>query len=289
MLWTAVVLVLATLLGVAAWWLGSGRWTAVPKVTGLDEAAAQQVVRDADLTPQVDRRFDNTVPAGTVLSISPPEGQDQVRGSRVNLVVSRGRPVVPKLSAGLGVTEAERFITEAGLKPSRDDNANTYSDQVEKGKLVTTNPGPGTELQVGSPVVLVLSKGPAPKPVPDVTGKTKDEAFQLLQQQGLQPVEGPQEFSPQVDAGRVVRTDPPAGSVIPAGDSTQVSVVLSNAVTVPEVRGMPVSAARGALQGLGLQVEVQQFFQGQDTPVLDQSVPAGSRVQPGSKVVITAF
>ena len=36
--WTAIVLVLALLVGVTAWWLGSGRWTAMPIAAGLDRS-----------------------------------------------------------------------------------------------------------------------------------------------------------------------------------------------------------------------------------------------------------
>ncbi len=43
--WIAIVLVLALLVGLTAWWLGVGRWTAMPAVIGLEQTTAQQLAR----------------------------------------------------------------------------------------------------------------------------------------------------------------------------------------------------------------------------------------------------
>ena len=286
--WISIVLVLAAVIGVAAWWMGTGRWTAVPQVAGMQQAQAEQAVKDADLTPQIRQQADNKVPAGQVMSSEPGTGQRALRGGQVTLVVSQGRPKVPQIAPGSSQDAAQQAITAAGLTPKVADQSNAFDPQIPKGALVRTDPPAGTTVDVGAAVTLVISKGPPPKPVPDVTGKTKDEAFQALQAAGFTPVDGEPEFNAGVDGGKVVRTDPAAGTLVTA-QGGQVTVVVSNAVTVPNVTGADVQQARAALEKLGLKVQVQAFLPRSDGNVVAQSVSAGARVQPGSEVTLVTF
>ncbi|KAA2256537.1 Stk1 family PASTA domain-containing Ser/Thr kinase [Solihabitans fulvus] len=287
--WISIVLVLAVAIGVVAWWMGSGRWTAVPQVAGLDQAHAIKALQDADLSPQVLNQSDNTVPAGQALRTDPTTGAQALRGGQVKLLISKGKPIVPPVTVGSAPEAAEQLIRDAGLTPKRDDAANVFDQQVPEGKVITVSPNPGAELPLGGVVTVVLSKGPPPKPVPDVSGHLKDEAFQLLQAAGLAPYDAPAEFSDKVDGGKVIRTTPAAGSTIaPKGDN-RVAVVVSTAVTVPNVGGQKGEDAAKALEALGLKVSVQSFLPGGGGSVLNQSVPAGTRVQPGSAITIILF
>ena len=126
--------------------------------------------------------------------------------------------------------------------------------------------------------------------MPDVHGMDHDQAFQTLQQAGLQPVDGPAEFSPDIDGGKVIRTDPPANTMLDSSN-TQIKVIVSNAVTMPDLSQQLVTDAQKALSDLGLTVQVVNVS-GAGNPgsrVYAQSAPPGSRVQPGSQIVLTAF
>jgi serine/threonine-protein kinase len=86
----------------------------------------------------------------------------------------------------------------------------------------------------------------------------------------------------------VVRSDPPSGTRLdPAAPA--VTLIASNAVTVPPVTGMSVAMARNALEQLGLQVQVFAFFGADGSTVTDQRPDAGDLVEPGSTVQITAW
>ncbi|MFC5287692.1 PASTA domain-containing protein [Actinokineospora guangxiensis] len=281
------VLVLG-LLGAGTWWFTSGRYTAVPPLTGQDVAAAETSVRNAGLTPSVTRQRHNEIPQGVVISTEPGEGAEVLRGDPVQLVVSSGRPVVPDVAAGADPAQAEAAIKENGLQPQRDDAVNVHDEQVPVGMVVRLDPPAGTALDIGHRVVIVLSKGPAPKPVPEVRGQTRDEAFGNLTNQGFQPADGTPEFAADIDGGRVIRTDPPAGTTIPADGNKQVTVVVSNAVSVPDLGGLTVPEAQAKLAEVGLALELQPFSNGGGR-VITQGPSAGSRVQPGSKVQVFAF
>lgn len=289
-IWISVVLLLAVLIGVGAWWLGSGRWTAIPQVTGLAPTAAEHAITGADLSVVVKQQHDNTIPAGQVIDTDPAEGSKALRGATVTLLVSEGRPVVPDVTAGANVSAVEQALTADQLTPHLDPNLNQYSDTVPAGAVIGLAPPPGSQVAVNSQVTIVVSKGQAPKPVPSVVGQPHDQAFAALTAAGFQPFDEPKQFSDQVAGGVVLSTTPPAGTIIQPGGDKRVGVVVSDAVTVPSLVGEQASQAVSQLQQLGLQAQVQSLVGGnQNGTVFQQSVAPNTLVQPGSSITLAVF
>jgi serine/threonine-protein kinase len=290
-LWVIVGVLALALAGTTTWWFTSGRYRTVPEVAGRTSVEAQQLLTDSDLKPNIETAHSNTVPNGMAIGTKPAKDAEVLRGDQVTLVVSSGKPKVPNVQAGMDVAEAKQLITDADLKPDLDDGANQFSNSVAKGKVITTNPQPGEELEIGKRVVIVVSKGRQPKPVPDVKGKSRDEAFDQLRQDGFDPVDGETKFDQNVEGGHVISTDPDAGTKID-GDDRKVTVTFSNAVTVPDLNGKSRKDAVQQLQDLGLQADVQRPFGGGDgdgVRVFGQDPPANSRVEPNSKVTVYVF
>jgi serine/threonine-protein kinase len=288
-IWMSVIVVLAAAIATTAWWLGSGQWSQVPTVKGLQEQAAEQKIREANLQFTVKQVGSNDVPPGIVVDVSPGEQQQVSRGSSVTLSVSKGKPRVPNVQPGSEPAAAEKLITDEGLQALTDSSKDNFSATVPAGKVLTLLPAPGTQVATGSAVVVVLSKGPAPKKVPSVVGMSHDQAFQTLQQDGFQPVDGPAEFSDQVDKGTVIRTNPAADSTLPPGGGNQVTVIVSNAVVVPDLTNMSAEDAAATLKGLGLDIDVQGFFGSKHGRVFNQDPPAGTKVKPGTKITVQVF
>ncbi|HWE91721.1 MAG TPA: PASTA domain-containing protein [Pseudonocardiaceae bacterium] len=288
-MWLVIILLLAAIIGGVAWWLGIGQWTSVPQVAGQDSASAERALTAADLNPQFTQAYNNTVPAGRVVGTTPSVGSRALRGAKVTLLVSEGRPVVPDVAPGAQVAAVEQAIRSLGLQPKLDPNANTYDNTVPAGAVLKVVPSPGTPVDVGSAVTISVSEGPPPTPVPSVAGMTQAAAFAALTQAGYQPYTLPAQFSAQVDGGSVISTSPGAGTVIAANGDRRVGVVLSNAVTVPNVTGAKVSDAQQALAAVGLQAQVQELMSGANGTVLSQSAPPGTRVTAGTAITITAF
>ena len=289
LIWGIVGVLVLALAGTATWWFSSGRWTDVPTVVGKEASVAERELQDADLTTRRTQARDNQVPAGTVIRTDPAGGGEALRGDTVTLVVSLGKPTVPNIQPGATAAEADAAIRANELTPSKDSAVDAYDEKVPAGAVLRLDPQPGSQLEIGAQVTIVLSKGPAPKPVPDLKGKTRDEAFQALQQAGFEPFDAAPEFAADVDSGKVVRTDPPANTVIAPDGSKRVGVVTSNAVTVPDLSQQLVTDAQTKLAQVGLQVQVQHVAG--DVPgsrVFSQSVAPNSRVQPGTTVVLIA-
>jgi len=220
--WTAIVIVLALVVGVTAWWLGAGRWTAMPSIVGLQRTAAERLLADADLVPASSDRYDDRLAAGLVAQTNPGPDARLLRGSTVAIVVSRGRPTVPTVAPGTNVADAQQAVRAAKLNPVQSTTATEYSPTVPQGAVVRTDPAAGMPLPSGGAVTLVLSRGAEPPPppkeveVPDVTGKRFDEARDALGKLGLEAEEG-SGFPFGGENGRVRGQDPGPGAQVPPG------------------------------------------------------------------------
>ncbi|MDQ3405726.1 MAG: PASTA domain-containing protein [Actinomycetota bacterium] len=278
------VLVLA-LAGTATWWFTSGRYTSIPSVQGQNSATAEQALREAGLNPAIDLVRHNDIQSGVAIGTEPGSGVEALRGDAVTLIVSAGKPVVPDVQAGSTVAQAEQAIRDADLQPQLDDGKNVFDDKIPKGQVVKLEPGAGTQLDIGERVVVQLSRGPEPKPIPDVRGKTRDEAFQTLQGAGFEPYDGPPEFAGDVDGGKVIRTDPGARTKIQPGASKRVAVIVSTSVTVPDLQGKTAQEAQAELSALGLPLELQPFSN-PNGRVYIQGPSAGQKVPKGTKVAV---
>jgi beta-lactam-binding protein with PASTA domain/serine/threonine protein kinase len=282
-LWVLAAVLALALGGTATWWFTSGRYSTVPDVAGVTGDEAVETLTNADLKADIKRAWNNDVEAGKVISTEPPKGAEALRGDTVTVIVSSGRPRVPSVTPGTSVDEAKKLIREAGLQPGVDDGKQEFSGDVPKGKVVRVAPDGGTVLRLGERVDIIVSKGAEPKPIPDLRGKTKEEAFQALQEIGLKPVDAPQQaFDKDIDNGKVIGTNPQPGNVYDPG--TEVQVITSNAITIPDVSNRNPAEVQAQLQQMGLQVQIQQV--GGAGRVFAQNPGANTRVPPGTTVIL---
>jgi serine/threonine protein kinase/beta-lactam-binding protein with PASTA domain len=291
-LWMVIVLLLTSAVGIGAWWLGSGRWTVVPNLLGLQRGAVPAVLASADLNLKLVEDHNDTVPGDRVIRTDPAAGQRAVRGSDITVVISLGHPVVPHLEAGSTIEDAEQTIRQADLNPRKDPNADRFDDTVPDGTVIGSRPGPGTVLTVGAPVTMVISKGPAPITVPDVRGMSQADAIAALTRAGL-TAQVRRQFDDRIAGGRAIGTDPKAGTGLARGAS--VTLLVSTASVVPDVVGLTVDQARQALADAGLNSTVSGplngfgFLGGFANRVVSQSPTAGQPVRPGTTVALTTF
>jgi len=301
--WMVIVLILASAVGVGAWWLGSGRWTVVPNLTGLHRAAVPATLASADLKAHLVTDHNDTIPGDLVIRSDPAAGQRATRGSDITVVISLGHPVVPGVEPGTSVNDAERAIQDADLDPRTDPDADQFNDTIPAGAVVGLRPAAGTVLTVGAPVTVVVSKGPAPATVPGVRGMRQADAIAALTRAGLR-AQVRRQFDDEVAGGRAIGTDPPAGTGLARG--TSVILLVSTASVVPDVVGLPVDQARQALADAGLNSTVNQQgggfgffpnlpgipglggFGGFGNRVVSQSPAAGQPVREGTTVTLTA-
>ncbi len=101
--------------------------------------------------------------------------------------------------------EASDAITEVNLAVG--DVTGSFNERVAEGVVLCSTPAAGKELKPGTAVDLVVSKGPKPIKVPDLTGRDADKAEQRLTELGLE-VNVTEKHSDDVDKGDVITQSP---------------------------------------------------------------------------------
>jgi len=248
----AVTVVLAV--GLATWWLTSGRYTNVPKVTGMTVAAATAELREAGFTVTTGTaRLDNQFAKGQVIRSVPAGGQRVGKDSHITLVPSAGphRRQMPQVT-GLTLQAAQAALRQAGLTPGR---VTKETSTIAAGIVVSTTPAAGAMWPQPQPVRLVVSGGP---PMPDFVGQPQGAAQGWASANGVS-----------LDVRTAARSDSPAGTIIsqsvpPGGAFTRgqvITITISPGppmVKVPDVDGLPVDQATRLLEQRGFSVNVNQ-------------------------------
>jgi len=274
----ALVLVAATALLLAR--PGAANVSA-PAFVGMSQDAIKTKASDAGVLLEIDERAADD-PAGVVLSQSPEAGDWMRDGGTVTVVVSRGPPPIPVPDVtGRPEAEANLVLVDAGFAV---DVVPAHDENVPAGTVLGTDPGAGQPAGPDSRIKLIVSDGPAPVTVPDVTGRSYEEAVAALSDARLGATRA-EEFSDSVEAGQVIRTDPAAGRQ--AARDADVTVVVSKGpelIAVPSLRGQSVEQASAQLRALGLVPDVEDYEPG--GRVRAQDPDPGTQVKRGEKVTL---
>ncbi|MCK4324929.1 MAG: Stk1 family PASTA domain-containing Ser/Thr kinase [Armatimonadetes bacterium] len=134
----------------------------VPSVRGLTEAEARQKLTDAKLVVGVVRTIQEAdKPVGQVTEQHPTEGESVPVGTKVELTVNLGKETVtvPDLT-GMLVQRAADKLEQIGLTVG--ETTERYSDEFEEDKVIRQSHAPGTVVEKGWPIPLIISKGPEP-------------------------------------------------------------------------------------------------------------------------------
>ena len=282
-----LALLVATAVGVAAWWTtaGPGAYTTTPAVVGSTLAEAERALVAAGLEADVGEQYDDEAPEGQVIDTDPAPGAQIREGGTVEVVVSSGPEfvAVPEV-AGTPLEDARAALEELGLTLGEVSEA--FSETVEQGAVVSQSVVPGEEIRRSQPVDLVVSKGREPIPVPAVTELPRADAEAALTEAGLEVGEVTSEPSETVAEGTVISQAPPDGTLF-RGDP--VALVVSSGpplVTIPPVQGLQVDDAIAELEAVGLVPEVERVLGGIFGTVHSTEPVEGEQVRKGSTVTV---
>ena len=188
---------------------------------------------------------------------------------------------------GQTLDQAKSAIQSAGFKVGNVQQ--TYSDKVDSGKVISQDPAGKSKKAKGTSVNLTVSQGTQEIEVPDLTGKTADEAKKLLQANGLKYKAGTAEYSDSVEKDHIVRQDVTAGSKV--AKDTVVTYYLSlgsEGSSVPDVVGQTRSAATTTLNNAGFYVTVDEQYSDtvSEGVVISQTPTSGSKLKADGTVNI---
>ena len=195
---------------------------------------------------------------------------------------------VPNL-AGDDQAAALSALETAGLTLGSTSQA--CSNTVAVGVVISQAPAAGTLAPAGSAVTVVVSSGPCPVTVPDVTGQTQSAAEAALASAGLSGGTISEQCSFAVPAGSVISQEPGPGTEAASGSMVNLTVSTGAcSVTVPNTLGQTQSAGQTMISAAGLvpgMVTEQCSANVAAGKIISQNPAAGASAAAGSEVLLT--
>lgn len=189
----------------------------------------------------------------------------------------QGGPVIPDVTgqvpdAARSALEAQGFAVEERDTPT-DDGVGTVLD---------TDPDAGSRARKGSTIFAHVG---IPRVIPEVRGLSLDDARSALSDAGISNLRLEYQNSDEAE-GTVLSVNPGEGTVVTV--DAEVTLVVAQPYTVPDVKGLSQDEATAAIAKAGLEsrIEWQESDAGALT-ALSTSPAAGERTSAGATVTVT--
>lgn len=242
----SVILAAGVISGGVWWWTqyGPGSYWQLPAATditcvedkpcslaGASWKEYQATLKVADIPYELKQDYSDTIKKGHIITSSPEYVGDHINKHHGKLVVTVSQGVaqatipedITQLSSANNTKPLDALKKAGFTNIVHDESDDQYSLEYPQGALISITPEPGTTLNHNEQVTVVLSLGPKPVSMPDITGKTWDEAQAALQEAQLK-AETSEEFSDSVPAGTVISTSEHANAQLHWGDTVKVTL-----------------------------------------------------------------
>jgi serine/threonine protein kinase len=262
---------------------------AAPNFVGQTQSDAEKMVVNSDLkVGSITKKACEAQKTGNVCSQDPKSGVDVNKGDTVDLVVSTGAPKVAVPSVlGKSLDDAKTLL-----------EGDKYQFQVKtKTQISTETPNTvleqsldlGKEVEKGSTITLTIAKAEEKSTVPDVTGKSCDEAKAQMTANNLVGNCSEVDTTDDSQVGKVISTDPQAGTQASKNSTVNIKIGKKTQTQnqVPSVVGQTVQEAKQTLQASGF--NNIQFNNGSDQSdnarVISQDPQGTTQADPNSTTI----
>lgn len=205
---------------------GVGTVYEIPNYIGMEynDLLKEQIIADGLLLKDVKYQYDTNSEKDYVVDQNPaPESTRKTRD--LTLTVSLGTQTVVMSDLAMCMyTKAEVYLSNMGLKPV----VKRISDvSIMENYIIRTEPAAGETVKIGDTVTLYVSMGSDIEfvPMPELVGKTEEEAKRLLTENGITKVEVITEKSARPD-GEVLDQDVAAGTNVPK-ETAEITLTVS--------------------------------------------------------------
>ncbi|MFF9274426.1 Stk1 family PASTA domain-containing Ser/Thr kinase [Streptomyces griseosporeus] len=189
----------------------------VPDVQGLSFEKAKAQLEEKGFEVEKKSEESDQTP-GVVIDQDPKGDTEREKGSKITLTVAvaPATTTVPDVSNGLSCDDAKARMVANDLVGTCVETPVTSQDQ--DGKVVGTDPAPGTEVKKGSEVQIKVGKfQQQQKAVPNVVPMRLKDARKALEQEGFTNI---QVQGPSDDNALVTAQTPPTGTQADPGTTT---------------------------------------------------------------------
>jgi eukaryotic-like serine/threonine-protein kinase len=188
---------------------------------------------------------------------------------------------VPKVEGKL-LTEAQEELAAQGFTNVTVAKKSSSADNEDK--IIKQDPAADTLVAKTAAITITVGTGPNTVDVPDLSGKTQEEALAALEEAGLRGGAVSTQDSASVDRDKVIKSDPGEGESVKRNTAVKL-IVSSGQVRIPDLIDKTQADARSALNKLGLKARFQTEFSEADPGTVTRTEPdAGQRVDQGSTV-----
>ncbi len=212
-----VLLLIAGSIACVTWYFEMWGGYKIPDVVGMSQGSATNVLSEKGFTVRIEHvKSDDE--EGVVLLTDPQAGSRLSQGSEIVLHVAVSRSM-PSL-VGLSKEDAQAKLTKEGFTNVTFD---TEKSNETEDTVLSATPDADTKIKASYPIHVVLAQ---PYRVPDVVGKTQDEATSLLEEEGYS-VSVKRTYTETATEGTVLSSDPIADEKLNSGETVTISVATS--------------------------------------------------------------
>ena len=196
---------------------------AVPNVTNMTVVEAQKLLEEKQFKVELEEKYgdpDKFKP-GTVMEQSPKAGEKRKQGSLIILTICKGAELkaVPDVT-GMSLSKAEQQLADAGFKVGKVTRKHVDGEKI--GAVLSQSPKGLDKAPKGTGIDLVINEGD--KPVPNIIGKSVDEAKGMLEQAGLKLGEIKKVQDANAKKNVVLACNPGVGSNLNDGAAVAITV-----------------------------------------------------------------
>ena len=195
----------------------------IPNVTNMTVVEAQKLLRSKDFKVQLEEAFGDTskYKPGTVMSQSPKAGEKRKQGSLITLTISKGAEIkgVPDI-VGMPVAKAQNILADAGFEIGEVKKIHDKSKRL--GAILEQEPKAADKAPKGTKINIVVNEGNIP--VPNVIGKTQQEAEKMIKEAGLTVGEIRTISDSSMGKGKVMSCSPSYGTNAGEGDKINLTI-----------------------------------------------------------------
>ncbi|WP_329366408.1 Stk1 family PASTA domain-containing Ser/Thr kinase [Streptomyces sp. NBC_01483] len=287
----ALVLIGAILIGK---WISSGggvsnNTVAVPNLVSQTQKDATRLAENAELKVSITKKPCEAQKTGNVCDQDPKAGVKATKGDTITLIVSTGAPkvVVPGV-IGQSFEDAKAKLEGDGYNFTV--KKQTQVSTEDPNTVLDQDPKLGAEVQKGSTITLTIAKAVEKSTVPDVAGKSCEEAKALMTANNLVGTCNDIDVADPNQAGKVVSTVPTIGSSADKNSNVNIQVGKAQNQTfqMPQVTQMTLAQAKQILAQNNLQLGNVAGSQDDNAIVLTSDPSQGSQVTAGQKVNLIA-
>lgn len=187
--------------------------------------------------------------------------------------------------SGLSLEQIQMKYPKLNILPEYE-----YSDDIDEGGLISQSPEAGTEIYKNDKITVVISSGSKLVEIDDYTNRNIDDAEMLIKKQGLE-FRIIKEENETVTANCIIKTDPPARSMVEKGTVVTCYVSLGSAeqeLLMPDLVGKTIEEATKLAGENGVVLSISYDNESEEEPgtVISQSLDPDEPVEPDTKVEV---